>query len=99
VLVDPPHNGNNLSFDGGDEKSEGRHDNTVVNVRPHDSGLPASPQYPAILLPFLKHIDAKLIDLCNGDTYTYGDDRAHTDNRFTAIKSKIDSLLQKIDTT
>jgi hypothetical protein len=45
ALVDPPHDGNNLSFDGGDERTDGSDDNTVVNARPRDSGPPASPQH------------------------------------------------------
>jgi hypothetical protein len=49
---DPPHDGNNLSFDGGDEKTDGSDDNTIVHVPSCDSGLPESPQsiheHPAI---------------------------------------------------
>jgi hypothetical protein len=42
ALVDPPYDGNNLSFDAGDERTDGDDDNTVVNVHPRDSGPPAS---------------------------------------------------------
>jgi hypothetical protein len=45
VLVDPAHNGNNLSFDGGDERTDASNDNTVVNTCLCHSGPPAS-QYP-----------------------------------------------------
>jgi hypothetical protein len=40
ALVDPPDDGNNLSFDGGDERTNGSDDNTVVNVHPRNSGPP-----------------------------------------------------------
>jgi hypothetical protein len=46
ALVDPPNDGNNLSFDGGDENTDGSDDNTVVTMPPHDSGPPASPNTP-----------------------------------------------------
>jgi hypothetical protein len=46
ALVDPPNEGNNLSFDGGDENTDGSDDNTVVTTPPRDSGLPASPNTP-----------------------------------------------------
>jgi hypothetical protein len=63
--VDRPHNGNNLSSDGGDKRTDGSDDNTVVNARPHDSRLPASPQYPQDLLPALEIIDDRLEYLLN----------------------------------
>jgi hypothetical protein len=44
--VDPSHDGNNLSFDGGDEHTDGSDDNTVVTTPPRDSGLPASRNTP-----------------------------------------------------
>jgi hypothetical protein len=37
-LVDPPHAGNNVSLDGGDERTDGSDDNTIVTVHPCDSG-------------------------------------------------------------
>jgi hypothetical protein len=40
ALVGPPHDGNNLYFDGGDEKTDNSTGNTVVNARPCDSGPP-----------------------------------------------------------
>jgi hypothetical protein len=33
--VDPPHDGNHLSFDGGDERTDGSDDNTIVNMYPY----------------------------------------------------------------
>jgi regulator of replication initiation timing len=41
--VNPPNDRNNLSFDGGDERSDGSDDNTVVIANPRDSEPPASP--------------------------------------------------------
>jgi hypothetical protein len=46
ALVDPPHHGNNLSIDGGDENTDASDDNTVVTAPPRDSALPASPNTP-----------------------------------------------------
>jgi hypothetical protein len=46
ALVDPLNDGNNLSFDGGDGNTDRSDDNAVVNVPPHDSGPPASPNFP-----------------------------------------------------
>jgi hypothetical protein len=40
ALVNPPHDGNNLSFDGGDERTDGSDDNTVVIANPRDSEPP-----------------------------------------------------------
>jgi hypothetical protein len=45
ALVDPPHDRNNLSLDAGDDRTDGSNDNTIVNIPPHDSSLPASPNY------------------------------------------------------
>jgi hypothetical protein len=44
--VDPPNDGNNLSFDGGDDNTDGSDDNTIVTAPPCDSGPPASPNTP-----------------------------------------------------
>jgi hypothetical protein len=44
ALVDPPHDGNNLSLHGGDEETDESDDNTVVTAPPRDSGPPASPE-------------------------------------------------------
>jgi ABC-type transporter Mla subunit MlaD len=44
--VDPPHDGNKLSFDGGDERTAGSDDNTIVKTCLHDSAPPASQQLP-----------------------------------------------------
>jgi hypothetical protein len=57
--VDPPHDGNNLSFYAGDERTDGSDDNTVVNIHLHESGLPASQQLPQmqylqLFIPILK---------------------------------------------
>jgi hypothetical protein len=42
-IVDPPNDGNNLSFDGGDGKTDGSDNNTSVNAPPRDSRPLASP--------------------------------------------------------
>jgi hypothetical protein len=44
--VDPPNDGNNLSFDRGDGNTNTSDNNTSVNVPPYDSRLPASPNFP-----------------------------------------------------
>jgi hypothetical protein len=46
ALVDPPNDGNNLSFEGGDENTDGSDDNTIVTANPRDSGPPASQRLP-----------------------------------------------------
>jgi hypothetical protein len=44
ALVDPPNEGIHFSFHGGDDRTDGSGDNTVVIANPRDSGPPASPQ-------------------------------------------------------
>jgi methyl-accepting chemotaxis protein len=44
ALVDPPNDGTHFSFDGGDDRTDGSDDNTVVIANPRDSGPPASQQ-------------------------------------------------------
>jgi hypothetical protein len=61
ALVDPPNDGNNLSFDRGDENTDGSDDNTVVTAPPGDSGPPASPNTPN------KRIAIRIIPHSNGD--------------------------------
>jgi hypothetical protein len=39
---DPPHDGNNLSFNRGDKRTTGSNNNTIVNTYLYDSRLPAS---------------------------------------------------------
>jgi hypothetical protein len=58
--VDPPHDGNDLSLDGGDERTKGSDDNTIVNARPRDSGPPASLPHPDGLLPARANIEDRL---------------------------------------
>jgi hypothetical protein len=50
--VNPPHDGKNISFNGGDERMDGSNDNTIVNVSPCESGPLASQQHPQI--PYLQ---------------------------------------------
>jgi hypothetical protein len=60
ALVDPPHDGNDLSLDGVDERTKGSDDNTIVNARPRDSGPPASLPHPDGLLPACANIEDRL---------------------------------------
>jgi ElaB/YqjD/DUF883 family membrane-anchored ribosome-binding protein len=107
ALVDPPHDGNNLSFDRGDERTDGSDNNTIVNVYPCDCELPASPQDPQVLLPALDNINDRLEDLLNlGRAIRYTTDRMeavlqdasdNNDDCFEVLNSKLDSFLQKMD--
>jgi hypothetical protein len=107
ALVDPPHDGNDLSLDGGDENTHGSDNNTAVNAYPYVFGPPASPQYPQVLLPALKNIDQRLghlLDISREVGYVVdGMDKAldnasdNNNHRFEALNSKMDSLLQKMD--
>jgi hypothetical protein len=67
ALVDPPHDGNNISLDGGDESTNGSDGNTVVNEPPHNPGLPASPYSQDIataIQEWLQEIQDSLISSC-----------------------------------
>jgi hypothetical protein len=67
ALVDPPHDGNNLSFDGGDEKTDGSNDNTVVITNPCESGLLASQQLQKDI-DTLSHLDRTTMVLAGFQT-------------------------------
>jgi methyl-accepting chemotaxis protein len=113
ALVDPPHDGNNLSCDGGDERTDGSDDNTIVNVCPRDSGMLASQELPHVLLPALGNIQDRLEHLHNmGMAIGHANrtntelieavlDKASDNNNecFDALNSKMESLLQKMDAT
>jgi hypothetical protein len=129
ALVDPPNDGNDLSFDGGDGKTDGSDDNGVVIANPRDSGPPASQQlqkdmenlehlghtataleaFQTAILRLAENDDKDELYMCElnrkpvaiseGETNAYNDDRTHTDDRFAAIESKMDILLQKMDAT
>jgi transcription elongation GreA/GreB family factor len=123
--VEPAHDGNSLSFDGGDERIDGSDDNTVVIMNPRNSGPPASQQLPHIqylqtmantvrdsttILKrladcydrndwYMHDLNRQLVAISDRETTAHNDDRVHTDDRFAAIESKMDSLLQKMETT
>jgi regulator of replication initiation timing len=63
--VDPPHDGNNLSFDRGDGKTDRNDDNTVVIANPRDSRPPASLdplQQPPAIQQWLQEIQEFVLD-------------------------------------
>jgi hypothetical protein len=111
ALVDPPHDGNDLSLDGGDERTKGSDDNTIVNARPRDSGPPASLPHPDGLLPAHANIEDRLehlLDISMKIGYSVRSNSdyimeqlttidANNDDRFEALSNKMDSLLQKMD--
>jgi hypothetical protein len=57
ALVDPPDDGNDHSFHGGDGITNGSGDNTIVAMNACDSGLPAPPQLhkDVVILEHLGH--------------------------------------------
>jgi hypothetical protein len=71
--VDPPHDGYNLSFDGGDERTDGSDGNTMVNVCQRDFGPPASQQL-HLIMPKLERIHAMLNSFWEGIARAQCDD-------------------------
>jgi hypothetical protein len=47
----------------------------------------------------MHELNRQLVAISNREITAHADDRVHTDDRFTAIESKMDSLLQKMDVT
>jgi hypothetical protein len=107
ALVDLPHDGTDPFTDGRDGKVDGSDDNTVVIANPCDSGLPASQQ-----LQHNECVEDNTVLLGKQINFNR-DDMAKRfitmDNRLLSIKadqlqhsdvlnSKIDTLLQKMDT-
>jgi hypothetical protein len=111
ALIDPPHDRNDLSLDGGNERMKGSDNNTIVNVRPCDSGPLAILPYPDGLLPARTNIEDRLEHLLdismkigysvqsNSDYITeqLGNIDTNNDDCFEVLSNKIDSLLQKMD--
>jgi DNA-directed RNA polymerase subunit F len=108
ALLDAPHDGNNLSFDGGDGRTDGNDDNTIVIANPRNSGPPALQQ-----LPHTEWIEENIV-LLGKQINFYGDDSQRRfitmDNRLLGLKadqlrhsdalnSKMENLLQKMDVT
>jgi hypothetical protein len=115
ALVDPHHDGNHLSFDGGDERTDGNDDNTIVNPCPYHSGPPASASpsqqdrgvttqqwIVENILILEKQIKFYMIE---DTTYLIAIDnkvsglKADQHLHFDVLNSKMDSLLQKMDAT
>jgi hypothetical protein len=48
---------------------------------------------------YMRELNRNLIAISKGETNAHNDDRMRTDDRFAAIKSKMDILLQKMDPT
>jgi hypothetical protein len=97
ALVDPPDDGNNLSFDGGDKRTNRSNDNTIVNVYPCDSGPPVLPQHLQYLRPALASIGTMVDNIWKGDTKAQFEDEACLciiDHRLVLLTNKMDSLLQ-----
>jgi hypothetical protein len=106
AVVDPPNDGNNLSFDGGDGTTDGNDDNTVVIANPRNSGLPASQQ-----LSHTKWVEDNIVLLGQQINFYANDiqDRfiaidkrivritADQLQHFDALHSKMENLLQKMD--
>jgi regulator of replication initiation timing len=107
-LVDLPEDGSDPTFYGRDGKVDGTDDNTVVIANPRDSGPPASQQ-----LQHNEWVEDNIVLLGKQINFN-GDDTAKRfiamDNRllgikaeqirhFDALNDKIDTLLQKMDTT
>jgi hypothetical protein len=97
ALVDPPHDGKSLSFDGGDESTNGYDNNTIVNANPRDSGPPAPTHPQDIVLQWIGQnilLLEKQIQTCvtrmESAPATASEDNA-------CLNSKIDSLLQQMD--
>jgi hypothetical protein len=95
ALVDPLNNGNNLSFDGGDENTDGSDENTMVIMNPHDSDttymIVADISNDNMEMHFrnekyLFKIEERVIKYQAEQHYYYNN-----------INSRMDSLLQKMD--
>jgi hypothetical protein len=103
ALVDPPHDGNNPSFDRGDERTDGSDDNNVVNARPRDSEPTASQHFHQVVLPaldlYMSELHRQLVAISDGETMAHDDDRVRSDDCFAVLESKMDNLLQKMDVT
>jgi hypothetical protein len=98
-LVDPPHDGKHLSFDGGDEQTDGYDSNTVVNANLRDSGLPASTPSQDIVLQWISqnilHLKTQMqahVTRTESALAIASEENAH-------LHSKMDSLLQHTTAT
>jgi hypothetical protein len=53
ALVDPPHDGNNLAFDGVDKRTNRSDNNTIIIMNPYNSELLVSQQYCPMSYPII----------------------------------------------
>jgi regulator of replication initiation timing len=95
--VDPPHDGKSLSFDGGDERTDGYDSNTVVNVNPRDSRLPAPTPSQDIVLQWIGQNILNLETQIQAHATRTESALAMASEENTRLHSKMDSLLQKMD--
>jgi hypothetical protein len=99
ALVDPPHDGNSLSFAGGDARTDRSDGNTVVNDTVTLGHLDRTATALTGVQIALTKLNRELVAISDGETAAHDDDRALSDVRFVALESKMDNLLQKMDAT
>jgi chromosome segregation ATPase len=95
--VDPPHDGKRLSFDGGDEQTDGYDSNTAVNVNLRDSGPPAPTHSQHIVLQWISQNILNLETQIQARTTRTESALATASEENAHLHSKMDSLLQKMD--
>jgi outer membrane protein TolC len=97
ALVDPPHDGKSLSFDGGDERTDGYANNTVVNANPCDSGPPTSTHSQDIVLQCIGQNILHLEIQIQARATRMESALAAASEENARLNSKMDSLLQKVN--
>jgi regulator of replication initiation timing len=97
ALVDPPHDGKSLSFDGGDERTDRYDNNTVVNVNPCDSGPPTPTHLQDIVLQWIGQNILNLETQIKARVTRMESALASASEENACLNSKMDSLLQKMD--
>jgi chromosome segregation ATPase len=97
ALVDTPHDGKSLSFDGGDERTDGYANNTVVNANPRDSGPPTPTHSQDIVLQWIGQNILNLETQIQACTTRMESALAAGSEENARLNSKMDSLLQKMD--
>jgi hypothetical protein len=95
ALVDPLKDRNHLSFDGGDESTNGSHDDTIVIMNLYDSTTIYIRVADISNINMEMHyrnekrlykIEERVIGLCTNQYWLFDD-----------VNSKIDNMLQKMD--
>jgi hypothetical protein len=97
ALVDPPHDGKRLSFDGGDEQTDGYDSNTTANVNLRDSGPPAPTPSRDIVLQWIGQNILNLEIQIQARATRMESALATASEDNARLNSKVDSLLQKMD--